>query len=120
MHVQQALLDAVDAGDRMTVTGIYRLLDNGSDELTVDTYLDRVGIEPGEIGFEDIDLDEYAAEIERIASGELGDCVAVLVENVCPEITGTTRSRRASSCSCSRRPARPTRRATASGGCSTA
>jgi replicative DNA helicase Mcm len=88
VHVQQALLDAVDAGDRVTVTGIYRLLDDGSDELTFDTYLEGTGIEPEETDFEDIDVEEYADEIERIASGELGAPVDVLVENFCPKITG--------------------------------
>lgn len=71
MHVQQDLFDAVDAGDRVTVTVIFQLLNNGSDELTFDTHFNGVGIEPEETDFEDIDVDEHATEIERIA-GELG------------------------------------------------
>lgn len=88
MHVRGDLVQSISAGDRVKVSGTYSLSEPSNDEATFEEHLDAQAVDFAESDYEDIDVDEHAAEIEAIAAGEQGDVFELLRESIAPKVHG--------------------------------
>jgi replicative DNA helicase Mcm len=87
VHIEDDLVDAVQTGDRVTVSGTLELgeLDESA---ILDTHLDGRAIRIEQTDYEDIDIEPHTDQIEQLASGEAGDPYALLVQSLAPKIQG--------------------------------
>lgn len=81
-----SLVNEVQAGDRVTLTGTHELepTDNG----LFDSYVQGEAADVEETDFEEIDTSAYMDEIEAIASGEYGPPLEAIVESIAPKVKG--------------------------------
>ena len=88
-YLESDLVDAVSPGDRVEISGIYRIEepDNKTDR-AFDTYIDAKAIEIEQADFDEIAVEGYVEEIEAIAAGEEGDPYDLLVESIAPKVFG--------------------------------
>lgn len=85
--LEDDLVNSVSPGDRVEVAGTLSL-DEDTDGMTFDTYLDGQATAVEETDFEEIDVSEYEDEIYAIANGEYGDPFEALVGSIAPKIRG--------------------------------
>ena len=89
VHLEDDLIQAFEAGDRVTLTGILDIEDASSDDARdFDTNLDGRAVIREESDYDDIDVDAHLEEIQAIANGEEGDPYELLVDSINPEHRG--------------------------------
>lgn len=84
------LVGVASPGDRVDLSGIYRVSPpSGKEKSTrLTPYLDGRAIEIEQADFEEIEVDEYLADIDAIASGEDGDPYELLKQSIAPKVHG--------------------------------
>jgi len=90
VNVVGDLVGVASPGDRVDLSGVYRVSPpSGKDKSTrLTPYLDGCAIEIEQADFEEIDVDEYLADIDAIASGEDGDPYELLKQSIAPKVHG--------------------------------
>lgn len=89
VHLEDDLIEELEAGDRVTLTGTLDLEELGDDQSrNFNTSVDGQAVVTEESDYEDINVDEYREEIEAIANGERGDPYDLIVDSVNPEHYG--------------------------------
>jgi len=87
--LEEDLVESAEAGDRVTVTGTFKLdPESDDDDLTFDTYVEGGDVTVEETDFDEIDTEEYEEEIQAIANGEYGEPIEVFVDSLAPKIWG--------------------------------
>lgn len=82
-------VEAADAGDRVTVTGVLRMIaPDAGDKPTFETYLDGQSVQVEQTNFDEIDVAAYEEEILTIANGECGDPIELMKDSIAPKIQG--------------------------------
>jgi len=88
-HLEEDLIEEFDAGDRVVLTGILDIEEDGnSQDLDFDTTIDTRAVVREESDYEDIDVSEHLDEIEEIAAGDRGDPYQLLKDSINPEHHG--------------------------------
>jgi replicative DNA helicase Mcm len=99
VFVEDDYADVVSAGDRVTITGIPRLEQQGSGTQPKNKfalYLEGVHIDITETDAEDVDLSpEERARIEQLANGSEGDPLELAAETLSPKIYGYEKVKKA-------------------------
>lgn len=88
VRLEDDIVESVEAGDRVTVSGVMALESPSNGEIAFDPYIDGQAVELEETDYEEINIDEYEEEIEAIASGEYGDPYDLLVDSIATKIQG--------------------------------
>lgn len=83
--LEGGMVNAVEAGDRVTVSGVVKAEPGEDDSPTLDTYLEGYHCDPEEVDFHEIDVDEYEAEIYDLADN---DPIEQLVDSLAPNLRG--------------------------------
>lgn len=88
VELHDDLVEAVEAGDRVTLSGVLELKQTDTDSLTFDPYLAADAADIEETDFQDIDIDQFADALKAHAAGEHGDPYDLLVDSIAPGLTG--------------------------------
>jgi replicative DNA helicase Mcm len=88
VRLEDDVVESVEAGDRVTVSGVMALEQPSQGDIAFDPYIDGQAVEVEETDYDEIDIDEYRDEIEDIAAGEYGDPYDLLVESIAVKIQG--------------------------------
>ncbi len=90
VDLERDLVGAVNPGDRVDMSGVYRVAQKSSREKSrrLEPSLDGRAAEIEQADFEEIDVGEHLADIEAIAAGEDGDPYELLVESLAPKVHG--------------------------------
>jgi len=85
-HVADDLVDSVEAGDRVTITGIHDVDDEGG-SVGFNHFLDANSIEIEESDYQSIEIDPYLDEIRELVTGD-HDPYQLLVDSIAPSVIG--------------------------------
>lgn len=88
VQLRDDITDAAEPGDRVDVVGRLQMEQENDDERTFEYYADAHDVIPKETSFDQIDIDEYEDEIQKIAAGEYGDPIDFLAGCIAPNIFG--------------------------------
>jgi len=89
VHLEDDLIEAFDAGDRVTLTGVLDVQSPTKNQSRdFDTTVDARAVTREESDYEDIDIDEHLDEIRAIANGERGNPYDLLIDSINPEHKG--------------------------------
>jgi replicative DNA helicase Mcm len=83
VHLEDDIIQAFEAGDRVQITGILDTEDE-DDSRDFDTVLNANAVTREESDYEDIDVDEHLDEIRAIANGDRGNPYELLVGSINP------------------------------------
>lgn len=90
MELREDLIKEIEAGDRVTATGILELKDDlrQNKKTTFNLQLRGNAVETEESDYEDIEVEDCLDEIRAIANGEQGDPYDLLIDSINPEHKG--------------------------------
>lgn len=88
VRLEDDIVEAVEAGDRVTVSGVMALEEPSNGDIAFTPYIDGRSVEIEETDYEEINIDEYEEKIEAIANGEYGDPYDLLVDSIAVKIQG--------------------------------
>lgn len=86
VEVQGDLVDEINPGDRVDVSGVVRMKQESNDSPLFPQYVEGRAADVRETDFEDIDIEEHRDRIEAIAAGEEGDPYELLIKSLAPKI----------------------------------
>ncbi|WP_330633699.1 minichromosome maintenance protein MCM [Halocatena halophila] len=89
VHVEgEDIVEDLQAGDRVTVSGTVELGQFDDGDVVVDTHFSGQAARVEQTDYEDIDIAEHRDRIEALAAGEEGDPYQLLIESLAPKIHG--------------------------------
>lgn len=89
VHVEgMDIVDALQAGDRVTVSGTVEMDAFEDGDAVIDTHFSGHAARVEQTDYEDIDVQSYKDRIEALAAGEEGNPFELLIESFAPKIHG--------------------------------
>lgn len=86
VEVQGDLVDEINPGDRVDVSGVIRMKQESNDSPLFPQYVEGRAVDVRETDFEDIDIEEHRDRIEALSAGEEGDPYELLIKSLAPKI----------------------------------
>lgn len=89
VHVEgEDIVDDLQAGDRVTISGTVEMGTFEDGDAVIDTHFSGEAAQVEQTDYEDIDVQEHRDRIEALAAGEEGDPYELLIESFAPKIHG--------------------------------
>lgn len=89
VHVEgEDIVDDLQAGDRVTLSGTVDIGDFEDGDAVIDTHFSGQAARVEQTDYEDIDVSQHRDRIEALAAGEEGDPYELLIESFAPKVHG--------------------------------